>query len=412
MKKNLLIIATMDTKGKEAEFVKACALEQGVHTLLMDIGTLGKPYMTPDITSYEVAKAGGFDLEEIKQRRDRSSAVKAMEEGGARIAQGLFIERKIDGVIGMGGGTGTGIVSFIMRHLPFGFPKLIVSTVASRDIREYIRTKDILIFHSVADLLGFNAFIRKILRQATQAICAMMEEGYEIRNSRPMVAVTAYGVSSACAINSEPLLEQKGYEMIGFHANGTGGMAMEELIAQGLIAGVLDFTPHEIADDMFGGYCRGIGPERFETAGKMGIPLVFAPGGLDNAVFSPFYPMPDTLKGRRIHTHDIRFCVRMEQDEMLRFARIIGEKFNRYRSPVHILVPTRGWSEADREGMELYDPAVDRVFTDELKRILRHDIPVEEIDCHISDQKFAQRAVDILDSMIRVLTACRTGAMF
>jgi len=288
-----------------------------------------------------------------------------------------------------------------MRHLPFGFPKLIVSTVASRDIREYIRTKDIVIFHSVADLLGFNAFIRKILRQATLAICGMIDEGYEIRNSRPMVAVTAYGVSSVCAMNAEPLLEKRGYEMIGFHANGIGGMAMEELIAQGLIAGVLDFTPHEIADDMFGGYCRGIGPERFETAGKMGIPYIFAPGGLDNAVFSPFYPMPDSLKGRRTYTHDIRFCVRMERDELLMFARIIGEKLNRSRGPTYVLIPKKGWSEADREGMPLYDPDMNRVFVDELKGILRPDIPIEEMDCHISDEVFALRAVDVLDGMIK-----------
>ncbi|MCX8110679.1 MAG: Tm-1-like ATP-binding domain-containing protein [Syntrophorhabdaceae bacterium] len=401
MKRNLLIIATMDTKGREADFIKACAIEQGVDTLLMDIGTLGESSVKPDITSYEVARVGGYNLDEIKLKKDRSTAVKAIEEGGARLAEWLFKEGKIDGVIGMGGGTGTGIVSFIMRRLPFGFPKFIISTVASRDIREYIRTKDIVIFHSVADLLGFNDFIRKILRQATSAICGMMKEGFEIKSSKPMVAVTAYGVSSACALNAEPFLEKKGYEMIGFHANGIGGMAMEEMIAQGMIAGVLDFTPHEIADNMFGGYCRGIGPERFETAGKMGIPLVFAPGGLDNAVFSPFYPMPDILKGRRIYTHDIRFCVRMEKDEMLMFVRIIGEKLNRYRSPVYVLIPKKGWSEADREGMELYDPAVNKVFVDELRRILRYDIPVEEMDCHISDKRFAERAVDILDKMIK-----------
>ncbi|MBP8625274.1 MAG: Tm-1-like ATP-binding domain-containing protein [Syntrophorhabdaceae bacterium] len=401
MKKHLLIIATMDTKGKEAEFVKGCAIEQGVDPLLMDIGTLTEPLIRPDITNYEVARAGGYDLKAIRDKRDRLLAVKAMEEGGADIADRLFNEKKIDGVLGMGGGTGTAIASFIMRRLPFGFPKLVLSTVASRDIREYIRTKDIVMFHSVADLLGFNDFIRKILRQAAWAICGMIREGNEIRYSKPMIAVTAYGVSSTCAINAEPILEKKGYEMIGFHANGIGGMAMEEMIAQGLIAGVLDFTPHEIADDMLGGYCKGIGPERFETAGKMGIPLVFAPGGLDNAVFSPFYPMPDNLKGRRIHIHDIRFCVRMESDEMISFAYIIGERLNRYHSPVWILIPLRGWSEADREGMELYDPIVDKIFVNELRKILRDDIPIEEIDCHISDPAFAERAVDILDSMIR-----------
>ncbi len=400
MKKSLLIVATMDTKGKEAGFIRDCSLEEGINPILMDIGTLSEPLLMPHITNYEVAREGGYDLDIIKDKRDRSTAVKAMKEGGSKVVERLFKDRKIDGVLGMGGGTGTDISSYIMRHLPFGFPKVIISTVASRDIREYIKTKDIMMFHSVADLLGFNDFIRKILRQATKAVCGMIKEGHEINNSKPMIAVTAYGVSSKCAINAESLLEKRGYEMIGVHANGIGGMAMEEMIGQGIITGVLDFTPHEIADDMYGGYCRGIGPERFETAGKMGIPLVFAPGGLDNAVFSPTYPMPDSLKGRRIHIHDVRFCVRMEKEEMVTFARILGDKFNRFRSPIYILIPLKGWSEADREGMELYDPEVDRIFVYELRKILKRDIPIEEIDCHISDPIFAERAVDILDSMI------------
>lgn len=401
MKKQLLIIATLDTKGREAEFVKKIVQGFEITPVLMDIGTLADPHVIPDISSYEVAATAGYNLKDIKAKKERSSAVRAMQEGGALMAKRLFESGRLDGIFGMGGGTGTAIVSFIMRQMPFGIPKVIVSTVASRDIREYIGTKDIVMFHSVADILGFNGFIRMILNQAASAICGMILKGSLIEKSKPMVAVTAYGVSSACAMNAEPLLEKKGYEMIGFHANGVGGMAMEELIAQGLISGVLDFTPHEIADEMFGGYCRGIGAMRFETAGIMGIPLVFAPGGLDNAVFSPFYPMPDFLEGRRIHTHDIRFCVRMEKEEMIKFARIIGEKFNKSRGPVHILVPKKGWSEADKKGMELYDPAVNQVFVNELKGLLKKDIPIEEIDCHISDPIFAERAVDILDAMIK-----------
>lgn len=216
-----------------------------------------------------------------------------------------------------------------------------------------------------------------------------------------MVAVTAYGINSACAMNAEPLLQEKGYEMIAFHANGCGGMAMEEFIAQGLVTGVLDFTTHEIADEMFGGYCKGIGPMRLETAGRFGVPLVVVPGGLDNAVFSPFYPMPDQLKGRKIHSHDIRFCARMESEEMKQFAQIIGEKLNRSKGPTHVLIPKRGWSEADKAGMELYDPKTDQIFVEELRKILNPNIPIEEIDVHISDPAFALRAVVVLDNMIR-----------
>jgi uncharacterized protein (UPF0261 family) len=300
----------------------------------------------------------------------------------------------------MGGGTGTAIVTSIMRSLPFGLPKLVLSTVASRDIREYVGTKDIVMFHSVADILGMNQFMRLILGQAVYAIIGMMERGSAIPKGKPMVAVTAYGINSLCALHAEPLLQERGYEMIAFHANGCGGMAMEELLAQGLIQGVLDFTTHEIADEMFGGYCRGIGPSRLETAGQMGVPQVVVPGGLDNAVFSPFYPMPDHLKGRKIHPHDIRFCVRLGPEEMTEFAKIIGEKLKKAKGPTYVLIPRKGWSEADKPGSDLFEPETNQVFVEELRKIIGSNIPIEEVDAHISDPTFAQRAVELLDGMI------------
>jgi len=400
MKKYLLIIATLDTKGREAAYVKECVQSRGIHPLLMDVGTLGEPLAHPDITRAEVIEAAGYNLDFVKGK-DRSIAFEAVQKGGTILTRHLFEEGKLHGVFGMGGGTGTAIVTHIMRSLPFGLPKVVLSTVASRDIKEYIGTKDIVMFHSVADILGFNEFMRLMLGQAAYAICGMMERGSEIKKEKPMVAVTAYGINSVCAMNAEPLLREKGYEMIAFHANGCGGMAMEEFIAQGLVAGVLDFTTHEIADEMFGGYCKGIGPMRLEMAGQFGVPLVVVPGGLDNAVFSPFYPMPDQLKGRKTHPHDIRFCVRMGPDEMKQFAQIIGEKLNRSKGPTHLLIPKRGWSEADKFGMELFDPETDQILVEELRKILNPEIPIEEIDLHISDPAFALRAVEALDHMIR-----------
>jgi len=402
MKKQLLIITTLDTKGREAAYVKDCVQRLGIHPILMDVGTLGEPLTHPDITRAEVVEAAGYRFENLIKENNRSIAIKAVQEGGAILARHLFEEGKLHGVLGMGGGTGTAIVTHIMRSLPFGLPKVVLSTVASRDIREYIGTKDIVMFHSVADILGFNEFMRLMLGQAAYAICGMIEKGSGIKKEKPMVAVTAYGINSVCAIQAEPLLQERGYEMIAFHANGIGGMAMEEFIAQGLITGVIDFTLHEIADEMFGGYCKGIGPQRLETAGQSGIPLVVAPGGLDNAVFSPFYPMPDQLKGRKIHSHDIRFCVRMGPDEMKKFAQIIGEKLNRSKGPTYILIPKKGWSEADKAGMELFDPKTDQIFVEELSKIINPNIPIEEMDVHISDPAFALRAVEVLDNMIRL----------
>ena len=402
MKKQLLIIATLDTKGREAAYVKDCVQRLRIHPILMDVGTLEEPLTHPDITRVEVVEAAGYSFEDLFKEKNRSLAIKAVQEGGAILARDLLERGKLHGVFGMGGGTGTAIVTHIMRSLPFGLPKVVLSTVASRDVREYIGTKDIVMLHAVADILGFNEFMRLMLGQAAYAIGGMMEKGSGIKKGKPMVAVTAYGINSVCATQAEPLLRERGYEMIAFHANGTGGMAMEEFIAQGLVAGVIDFTLHEIADEMFGGYCKGIGPMRLETAGQFGIPLVVAPGGLDNAVFSPFYPMPDQLKGRKIHPHDIRFCVRMEPEEMKQFARIIGEKLNRSKGPTYVLIPKKGWSEADKAGMELFDPKTDQIFVEELRKIINPNIPIEEMDAHISDPAFALRAVEVLDHMIRI----------
>jgi uncharacterized protein (UPF0261 family) len=401
MKKHLLIVATLDTKGREAAYIKGCVQRLGIQPILMDVGILGEPLTPPDIHRDEVLEAVGYHLDHLIREKDRSKAIKAIQEGGTILTKRLLEDKRLDGILGIGGGTGTAIATHVMRSLPLGLPKVMLSTVASRDMREYVGTKDIVMFHSVADILGSNEFMRLILGQVSSAVCGMIEKDRKINKEKPMVAVTAYGINSICATHAEPFLLEKGYEMIAFHANGVGGMAMEEFIAEGLVAGVLDFTTHEIADEMFGGYCKGIGPMRLETAGRFGIPLVVAPGGLDNAVFSPSYPMPDRLRGRRIHSHDIRFAVRMEPEEMKAFAHIMGDKLNRSKGPIHILIPKKGWSEADKEGMALFDPKTDHVFVEELKKLLQPNIPLEEMDVHISDPAFARRAVDVLDTMIR-----------
>lgn len=401
MKKQLLIVATLDTKGIQVDYIKNCVHRHGIQPLIMDVGTLGEPLTPPDITRFEVAEAGGYKLEDIIKKKNRSVAVKAVQEGGAILARRLLGQGRLHGVFGMGGGTGTAIVTYIMQSLPFGLPKVVLSTVASRDVKEYIGTKDIVMIHSVADIIGLNEFLRLILEQAIFAICGMITHGGIIKKEKPMVAVTAYGINSICAMNAEPLLREKGYEMIAFHANGCGGMAMEEFISEGLVAGVIDFTLHEIADEMYGGYCKGIGPQRLETAGRKGIPIVVVPGGLDNAVFSPFYPMPDQLKGRKIHYHDTRFCVRMGAKEMKEFAQLIGAKLNKSNGPICLLIPKRGWSEVDKPGMEFYEPEINQIFIEEIRKVLNPKVWIEEIDLHISDPGFAQKAVTILDDMIR-----------
>jgi uncharacterized protein (UPF0261 family) len=221
-----------------------------------------------------------------------------------------------------------------------------------------------------------------------------------IEQPKPIVGITAYGPTSECAVLAEELLFKKGYEMMGFHANGCGGMAMEEMIAEGRLVGVIDITPHEIADEMMDGYCRGIGPSRLETAGSMGIPLVFAPGGLDNAAFGPSSPMPEELAVRNIYGHDHRVCVRLDSSEMQKLASIIAGKLNKAPESTYVLIPKKGWSEGDRAGMPLFDPATDLIFTEALKKLLNPQIPVEEVDAHINEPAFAKKAVEVIDEMI------------
>jgi len=401
MKKQLLIVTTLDTKGREAGYVKSCVQKLGVQPVIMDIGVVGKPQIQPDIPNKELIEAAGYDLEELIKLHDRPKGIAAIQEGGRIVANRLLREGKLDGIIGLGGGTGTSIVSFIMRSLPFGIPKVIASTMASRDVREYVGTKDIVMFHTVADLLGFNEFIRLVLNQASHAVCGMMKAKTGIKQLKPIVGITAYGPTSECAVLAEDLLLEKGYEMMGFHANGCGGMAMEEMVAEGRLVGVIDITPHEIADDMMEGYCKGMGPSRLETAGSMGTPVVFAPGGLDNAAYGPSCPMPGKLAGRNIYGHDHRICVRLDFSEMQKLASTIAEKLNKAPESTHVLIPTKGWSEGDRAGMPLFDLATDQVFTDSLRKLLNPRIPFEEVNVHINELSFAQRAVDVLDEMIK-----------
>lgn len=394
----ILVLATLDTKGREAIFLKERIKERGCGSILMDIGTYDSDYEA-EITNSEVSRASGYELHEIR-KKGRPFCVEAMKRGGEIIVRRLISESKIHGILGIGGGTGTSISTHIMRALPYGFPKIMVSTVASRDVREYVGLRDIVMFHSVADLLGFNEFTRFILDKAAQAICSMAEGVTGFSPGKPLVSLTVYGINSLLAKRIEPLLNEKGYELICFHANGTGGLAMEEMVREGLIEGVLDLTLHEIADDIFGGYCKGAGEQRLRIESSTGVPVVLAPGGLDNAVFSPSYPMPKKFEGRKIHYHDERFCVRMEKDEMSLFARIIGERLRCANSKIRFFVPLGGFSEIDRLGSDFYEEETIRFFLQELKSNLPQEIELEEIEGNITEESFCKRVVDALFEMI------------
>lgn len=402
MPRTVVILGTLDTKGEEVGYLKDLIEKSGCATAVVDVGTLHPPAVPADISREQVAAAGGSSIEELLQRGDRRPAVETMMEGAASIVGDLLSEGNLSGIVSVGGGTGTHIGTGVMRTLPLGIPKLMVSTVASRDMSRLIGTKDITIMHSVTDILGLNPITRKILSNAAAAIVGMARSAGAIRSERPIVGLTSFGFITEGAMRVKRNLEDFGYEVAPFHANGTGGMALEDLVDQGLINGVLDFALHEFADEMYGGYCGDIGPERLESAGRMGIPQVVVPGGLDCIVleFNSPETIPEAVRGRKVFWYDFRSGVRTDVNDAVRLAEKISGKLNRAKGPTAFMVPRVGWSEADVPGGPLYEPAVNEVFVKELKSRLNSHVEMVEIDAHINDEEFAAAVSSRLDRMM------------
>jgi uncharacterized protein (UPF0261 family) len=402
MARAIVVIGTLDTKGEEVEYLSQRIEARGQRTVVVDVGVLDKPLTPADITREAVAKRGGYSLEEIVALGDRREAVRVMTLGASRIVEELHLAGQVGGAVALGGGTGTHIGTGVLRTLPLGVPKLMVSTVASRDMSEAIGTKDIAMLHSVIDMVGLNAVSKKILDNAAGAIVGMVEGEVGLKATRPLIGVTSFGFCTAGAMHVRSCLESHGYEMVAFHANGTGGMAMEDLVEQGLLAGVIDFATHEFADHLHNGYCGNIGPGRLESAGRKGIPQVIVPGGLDCIVleFNSPETMPARFKGRKVFWYDFRSGVRTSAEELLILAQTIAGKLNKATGPVKVVIPMKGWSEADGVDGPLYEPETNQVFIDELGTLLRQDIPIIKVDAHINDPAFAEAAVSALDALM------------
>lgn len=358
MTPTVAIVATLDTKGEEVTFLKELIRRDGCNTIVIDVGTLHLPTAAPDISREQVAEAAGHDIVDLNKRKDRRASVQAVIEGASAVVVRLHERSQLTAVISVGGGTGTHIGMGVMRALPLGVPKLMVSTVASRDMSQLIGTKDITVMHSVTDILGLNPISRRILESAAAAIAGMALKAGPITSDKPIIGLTSFGFITEGAMRVKSLLEGNGYEVAPFHANGTGGMAMEDLIDQGLIDGVLDFALHEFADALYGGYCGGIGPGRLESAGNRGIPQVVVPGGLDCIVleFDSIETMPKHMKGRSVFWYDFRSGVRTDREDVIRLAQTISGKLNRSKGPVRFVVPRGGWSEADSLQGPLFRP--------------------------------------------------------
>jgi uncharacterized protein (UPF0261 family) len=392
----------LDSKGKEYAYVKDLIVRGGFDVIVVDVGTRGAPHFEPQISREEVAKAAGVKIEDVVDPTDENKEIRVMMEGAPKIAQRLRDSGRLDGILCLGGSRGTAIGTAAMRALPFGLPKVMVSTIASGDMRPYIGIKDITLVHSVTDIVGLNRMTKRLLTYAAGAVMGAVaaDTGLEA-SSKPLIAMSSMGGINRAVFSAQRILEDKGFEVVAFHTVGTGGRELEEAVEQGLIDGVLDLVTHEVTDHLYGGYCDA-GPARLEAAGKKGLPQVIVPGCLDFIVFSPPEMIPESLRERQVYRHTPEVAiVRANKDEMASVGKTIAEKLNRALGPVIVVIPNQGFSPANRPGKPLYDPEADRAFAEALRQNLRPSIRIVEVDAHINDERFAKGAVDLLCELMQ-----------
>jgi uncharacterized protein (UPF0261 family) len=396
MEKFILVVGTFDTKAEELSFIKGQISARGLRARTLDAGVLQPSPEYVDISNEKVAAAGGRPLHELVSRRDRGQAVAVMAQGAAKITRELFDKGEISGVISLGGGSGTVIGTSAMRTLPVGVPKVMVSSMASGNMRPYVGISDITMMYSVVDISGLNRISRRILRNAALALCGMAEAREEkVSVERPLIATTMFGVTTPCVSEAKRILEEKGYEVLVFHANGPGGMAMEQLIGEGQIQAVLDITTTELPDELCGGK-GSAGPHRLEKAGEMGIPQVVVPGAMDMVNYFPD-AIPPQFRNRLLHVHNpATTLMRTNEEENRLLAEIMARKLSRAKGPVVVYIPLRGFSAVDASGQPFFDPAADRAFIEALKNNLPAHIPVIEKESHINDPSFARELAGAL----------------
>ncbi len=407
MGKKIVIISTLDTKGEETQYVRDLIEARGHVPVVIDCGIRGEPYFEPSISRQAVAAAAKTTLDEIIARQDKNYAIRTMTDGTKAIALKLFQEGNLDGIFALGGVQGTMIGTTVMRALPFGVPKVMVSTVANGQTTfgPFTGTKDITMIHSVADILGLNFVTRRVLAEGVGAITGMVEMEVAKQAERPAVGMTTAGVTTACAMRVRELMESWGYEVIAFHCNGIGAKAMEELAEAGTLVGILDITPHDIPDFLFGGIFPSM-PDRMEATCRRGLPQIVVPGAADFILYGPVESVPSGMRERKyvihnpIHTH-----VKANHEEMVAVGRFIAGRLARSNGPSLVLIPARGFSQLNIAGGPMFEPESDRGFLEGVNQSLKEtgatNIRVEVLDMHINDPAFADAAAKRLDTMIQ-----------
>lgn len=392
----ILLIGTFDTKGEEFSFVQDVIHENDHEVVLMDVGILGESKLKPDINAQTVARKGGESLEKLRSSKNRSNALDIMTKGAQKMTSSLYEEEAFDGVLSLGGGSGTALATSAMRELPIGVPKIMVSSVASGDVSPYVDIKDITFMYSVTDIAGLNRLSRRILSNAAAAICGMAGQKKDFDDNKPLLAASMFGVTTPCVAAVRKKLEAHGYEMVVFHATGTGGRAMEAMIEDGYISGVADITTTEWCDEIVGGVLSA-GPTRLEAAGKAGIPQVVSCGALDMVNFHALDSVPDKFKSRNLHRHTSQVTLmRTTPQECKEIGRQIAQKLNSSKGPTVLMLPLKGVSMIDKEGAPFYDPDANKALFNALKENITTKITVRELDLHINDPGFADAVAEEL----------------
>jgi uncharacterized protein (UPF0261 family) len=395
----IAVLGTLDTKGEEHAFVASLIAARGHRALLIDVGTGSSPTVAPDITRDQVAAAGGLDLASLVAARDRGAAVTAMSQAAPILLSRLAAEGRIQGVVSLGGGGGTAIASAAMRALPVGFPKLMVSTLAAGNIAPYVGTKDIVMMPSLADVAGLNRLSRVIFTRAAGAICGMVESDPEVGDARPLIVASQFGNTTACVTKAKEILEAAGYEVLVFAATGAGGRIMESIIESGVVAGVLDVTTTEWADELVGGTLAA-GPTRMDAAAHAGVPVVVAPGCLDMVNFGEPATVPAKFKGRTFYHHNPQVTLmRTTPAECAELGAILARKANAYTAPSAILLPRKAISVISAAGQPFHDAQADVALFDAIRRDAK--VPVEEHALEINDPAFATACAERLLGLMR-----------
>jgi uncharacterized protein (UPF0261 family) len=395
----VLLIGTLDTKGVETAFVRDLLHQAHVATQVIDAGVLGPPQFSPDVPREAVYAAAGTSLDAIRQAGDRGRAIEAAARGVARIASDLYGKGQVDGVLALGGSAGTTIGTAAMRGLPFGVPKLMVSTLASGQVKPYVGVRDILMMPSVVDISGLNRISRTVLTNAARAMIGMAQRAADVVTDphyRPLITATMFGVTTPCVESARKQMEKEGYEVLVFHATGTGGMTMEAFIRDGLITGVLDITTTELADELVGGELTA-GPDRLTAAALRGVPQVISVGALDMVNFGPPQTVPEKFRGRRFYQHNPTVTLmRTTPEENDRLGKEIAQKASASRGPTAVLLPRRGVSAIDAVGQPFWWPEADAALFQSLRQWMSPAVELIELDLHINDAEFARNAAGTL----------------